>query len=427
MNGQNPRWMRLDNAAKIYPAAKRRRWSNVFRLSATLTEQVDAKILQSALQTTMKRFPSIAVRIRRGMFWYYLEEISNAPDIRPDTYYPLARMPFHEIRRCAFRVLYYKNRIAVEIFHAITDGNGGLVFLKTLVAEYLSQKHPITIPGGDGVLDRAEMPADNELEDSFLKNESAVSASRKESNAYRLTGTLEKDHFLNLVTGIMDVGAVLSLSRSYHVSLTEFIAAVMILSIVEIQNEKVPNKKRQKPVKVLIPVNLRKLFNSVTLRNFVLYITPGIDPRMGDYTFGEILKIVHHQMGVELNDKHMASRITTNVKAEKSWLLKVMPLFVKNAAMKMVYNMVGEKKSCLSVSNLGEVVLPELMYGYVERFDFILGPQLTSPSNCGILSYKGRLYIDFIRNIEEPTLEYKFFTHMRKLGIHIMIESNQRG
>ena len=35
------RWMRLDNAAKIYPAAKRRNWTNFFRLSATLTEPVD--------------------------------------------------------------------------------------------------------------------------------------------------------------------------------------------------------------------------------------------------------------------------------------------------------------------------------------------------------------------------------------------------
>ena len=427
MSEHKPRWMRLDNAAKIYPAAKRRKWSNVFRLSATLNEPVDLKILESALAVTVKRFPSIAVRIRRGAFWYYLEEIAKAPAIREDIGYPLSRMPFREIRKCAFRVLYYNNRIAVEIFHAITDGNGGMVFLKTLLAEYVSQKHHITIQNISGVLDRTGEPTEQELEDSFLKYESAVSASRKESNAYQLTGTPEKDRFLNLITGVIDVDEIVRMARSRQVSMTEFIAAVLIVSIVEIQNEKVPDRKRQKPVKILIPVNLRKMFDSSSLRNFVLYITPGINPRLGVYSFEEILKIIHHQMGVELNDKHMASRISANVKAEKSWVLKIMPLFIKNLAMKMVYNRVGEKKSCLSVSNLGEIVLPPEMSAYVDRFDFVLGIQATSPSNCGVLSYKGILYVNFIRNIKEPVLEQKFFTYLRKLGIHIRIESNQRG
>ncbi len=422
-----PRWMRLDNAAKIFPAAKRRRWSNVFRLSATLTEPVDVSILESALAVTVKRFPSIAVRIRKGVFWYYLEEIPKAPAIRQDLGYPLSRMPFSEIRQCAFRVLYYDKRIAVEIFHALTDGNGGLVFLKTLLAEYLFQKHQIAIQNINGVLDRAEEPSDQELEDSFLKYGSPVSASRKESDAYRLTGTPEKDRFLNLITGVIEVSDIVQVAKSHHVSMTEFLTAVMIVSIVDIQNEKQPNRNKQKPVKVLIPVNLRKIFDSTSLRNFALYITPGINPRLGVYSFKEVLKIVHHQIGVELNDKHMASRITTNVNAEKSWILKIMPLFIKNLAMKIVYNRVGEKKSCLPISNLGEITLPPEMSDYVDRFDFMLGAPATRPNNCGMLSYKGVLYVNFIRNIQEPMLEHKFFTYLRKLGIRIRIESNQRG
>ena len=70
------RWMRLDNAAKIYPAARRNNWSNVFRLSFTLKEEVDPEVLQQALEVTVKRFPSIAARLRRGLFWYYLDRKS---------------------------------------------------------------------------------------------------------------------------------------------------------------------------------------------------------------------------------------------------------------------------------------------------------------------------------------------------------------
>lgn len=141
------------------------------------------------------------------------------------------------------------------------------------------------------------------------------------------------------------------------VSITAFLCAVMMQAIIEIQAEKVPRVKRRRPVKVLIPVNLRKIFDSRTLRNFVLYITPEVSPGMGEYTFEEICKSVHHQMGMELTAKRMGARITTNVNSEKSLFVKIMPLFIKNFAMKMVFNAVGERKSCLSLSNLGRVEL----------------------------------------------------------------------
>ncbi len=153
------RWMRLDNAAKIYPAAKRRNWNNFFRLSATLTEPIDVPVLRAALDVTVRRFPSMAVRLRRGVFWYYLEEIPQAPEIQPEKSCPLAHVPFGQVRRCAFRVLVYHNRVAVEFFHAVTDGTGGLIFLKTLVAEYLCQKYGITVPAEKGVLGRLEEPS----------------------------------------------------------------------------------------------------------------------------------------------------------------------------------------------------------------------------------------------------------------------------
>ena len=153
------RWMRLDNAAKIYPAAKRRNWNNFFRLSATLTEPVDTEVLRRALDVTVRRFPSIAVRLRRGAFWYYLEEIPKAPPIQAEKSCPLAHAPFYEVRQCAFRVLVYHERIAVEFFHALTDGTGALVFLKSLLAEYLSQKYGLVIPAEKGVLGRLEEPS----------------------------------------------------------------------------------------------------------------------------------------------------------------------------------------------------------------------------------------------------------------------------
>ena len=128
----SPRWLRLDNAAKIFPASRRRGWYNMFRLSATLSEPVSPEILQSAVNVTIRRFPMIAARLKAGFFWYYLEEIESPPKVRRDGYQPLMPDSFANVKKCAIRVLYYNNRIAVEFFHAVTDGTGGMIFLKRL-------------------------------------------------------------------------------------------------------------------------------------------------------------------------------------------------------------------------------------------------------------------------------------------------------
>ena len=423
---QKLRWMRLDNAAKIYPAALRQNWSNVFRLSATLAEEVDAKVLQSALDVTVRRFPSMCVRLRRGLFWYYLQQLNKAPTIREESSYPVTSMTRREIRSCAFRVIVYQNRIAVEFFHAVTDGNGGLVFLKSLTAEYLQQKYGASIPATHGVLGRLESPSEEELEDSFQKYAGNVNASRKENTAWRPRGTRELDGFLNLTCFRFDSEQVLEKAHEYKVSLTAFLCAALMMALQDMQEEQVPNIRRRKPIRVQIPVNLRSLFPSRTLRNFALYTTPEIDPRLGHYEFGEICQAVTHRMGLDVTPKIMSSRIATNVSSERLMPIRVMPLFLKNLVMKAVFDAVGEKTACLCISNLGRVTLPEAMTPYVKRMDFILSTQATAPQNCSVLSYGEDLYVNFVRNIREPELESHFFRVLRDMGLGAEVQTNAR-
>ena len=420
------RWMRLDNAAKIYPAAKRRNWNNFFRISATLTEPIDTAVLASALDVTARRFPSIAVRLRRGVFWYYLEEIPKTPSIQPEKSCPLAHAPFHEVRQCAFRVLVYKNRVAVEFFHALTDGTGALVFVKTLLAEYLSEKYGLSVPAEKGVLGRLEEPAPEELEDSFARYAGDVTASRAESTAYHLSGTPERDGYKNLVTMMIPAEKLRACAKEHGVSVTELLCAAMMQAIGELQAEKVPNVRHRKPVKVLIPVNLRNLFPSRSLRNFASYITPEIDPRMGDCSFSELCSLVHHKMGLENNRRTMRAKFAANVASERSPILRVMPLFIKNIAMKAVFDAVGECKSCLCLSNLGRVELPEVMVPHVQRMDFIIGVQARAPHDCGVVTWGDTVYINCIRSIQEPELEYRFYRVLHRLGLPVKVESNQR-
>lgn len=423
--GAGLRWMKLDNAAKIYPAARRRRWNNMFRLSATMTEAVDREVLRAALDVTVLRFPSIAARLRKGAFWYYLEELRRAPEIEDDGAYPLMYMPFERIRKCALRVLVYGNRIAVEFYHALTDGNGGLVFLKSLIAEYVERRYGVAIPATDGVLDRREPPRAEELCDSFLEVSGDVSKSRAEPNSYHIDGVREKDEFVNLTTFIIDSDILREAAHSRGVTVTSLICAAIIRATCRIQNSHV-SRRRQKMVKVLVPVDLRRLFGSQTLRNFSLYLTPGIDPRVGEWSFDEVCHSIHHQMALGVTKKEMTMRLTKNVDSEKSLIVRIMPLFIKNFVMKSVYDAVGEKKSVMDLSNLGIIKIPSELEKYVDRFDFIIGALPNTHENCAVLGYKGKTYINFTRDIQKSNLELYFHEELRAIGIRAKVESNRR-
>ena len=424
-SSENLHWVRLDNAAKIYPAARRKNWSSVFRHSVTLFEEVDKGVLKSALDITVKRFPSIAARLRKGVFWYYLQQVETAPEIREEYSYPLTYMSKTEMRKCAFRVIVFHNRIAVEFFHSLTDGSGALIFFKSLVAEYLEQKYNIDIPFEKGVLDRKAPPRQEELEDCFPKYAGKVPASRRDTNAWHMYGEPLSEGFLGLTCFSLPVKDALEVAHKHNVTLTVFMSAVMMQALLNLQKEKTPNIKRQKLIKLMIPVNLRYLFPSNTLRNFAMYTLPEIDPRLGEYTFDEICNIIKHKMGLEVTAKHMSCVIATNVNDEKNPLVRLIPLPIKNAVMKAVFDSVGEKKSCLSLSNIGRVEVPEIMSKYIKRFDFILGAQASAPYNCGMLSYGDTIYINFIRNIKDAELEKHFFAVLKKFGISAMVESNQ--
>lgn len=418
---QSLRWLRLDNAAKIYPAARRRNWSNLFRVSVTLEEPVDKKVLQAALDVAAKRFPSLCARLRKGLFWYYLQELPEAPALSEEYEAPLMPMGKEEVGQSAFRVIAFDRRIAVEVFHSLTDGNGALVFLKTLTAEYLRQRYGVSIPCTHGILDIDQVPTAEELEDSFLKYAGPVSADRRERTAWHLSGTPDRQRLTCLT---LDTAALLEKAHTYGVTATAFLCAAVMDALQRLQKEQVADPRKRKPLKVLIPVNLRKLFPSKTLRNFALYTTPEILPRLGEYSLDEICKIVSNHMASEITPKQMGMKIAVNVGSERALAVKLLPLFVKNAVMKAVFDTVGECKSCLTLSNLGLVKLPEEMAGFVTRMDFILGVQAAAPHNCGVISYGERTYINIIRNIRESRLEYLFFRVLQEQGIICEAEGN---
>ncbi|MBO4228847.1 MAG: hypothetical protein J5938_00655 [Clostridia bacterium] len=418
-------WYRLDTAALLFPAISRRDWCNAFRVSATLTEAIDPVILQRATEDLRTRFPGFFVSLRKGLFWYYLEESSEPVTVRSDYAYPLTFMSSRELRKNCLRVLYYKNRIACEFFHSVTDGHGGSVFLCNLVARYLERKNGLRVPREGFILDLTEPPPPEELEDSFLKNAAEVAAGRREEKSYRLHGSRDSHGFKTLTTGIVDTETLLDTAHRYRVTVTALLAAVMAESVIAMQAEELPRKLRR-PVKITIPVDLRRLYGSQTLRNFSLVLNVGADPRFGDYRFEELCSTIYHELCAKATPQNMAGMIAANVQPQQLVLLRLAPVFLKNLVMNAVYRRAGESGGSLNISNLTNLPLPQIMLPYVSRLEFIIGPQRSYPNNCSVVSFSGKTYINMIRNIRESELERRFFSRLVELGIPVEIECNRR-
>ena len=171
-------------------------------------------------------------------------------------------------------------------------------------------------------------------------------------------------------------------------------------------------------------MNLRKTFGMGTMRNFTLAVNLGYDPRLGEYTHGEICRLIGHQLAVETIPQRMAGRVTKNVALQQSLFLRLVPLPLKRMAMRAVYALSGERKGCLNLSNMGEMILPDEMAEEIERFEFIIGVQYTYPNNCSVVSFRGKTYVSMIRSIRESELERLVFSRLVELGIPVEIESN---
>lgn len=420
------KWYKLDNAATIYPSVRTRRWMAMFRLCAELNEKVDPAVLETALRHTLRRLPTFGVCVKKGLFWFYLEEVHGIPPIEQDVANPCLPIDSKKSNGFLFRVRYYNRRIALEFFHVLADGTGGLVFLKTLLGEYLSLKHGIIINYGDGVLDCGQKMSEGEAEDSFLRHAGKVCMARGEEDAYCIPGEDELGGFMNIITGTADTADLLDAAHKYGVSLTHYITACMISSIADIQKSERSDAKRRRPVKICVPVNLRSMFDSDTVRNFASYVNPGIESKYGEYSFKEICTAVKCYMGLEATPQKMRAKFSGNVDAVRNPFLKWTPLFIKIPVLRGVYRATGDVQTSALMSNLGVVKLPDEMQSHISRFDFQVGPLFQNRVMCAVISYNGKTNINFTRTLRSAETERGVFTRMVADGVPVTIESNLR-
>lgn len=412
-----PGWFKLDNAARIYPAIKKRNWASIFRLSVTLKEPVKPELLQLALDKTLKRMPSFSVRMKAGLFWYYFEHRRERLDIRRDSPEFTDCVPGGIARDSLFCVQYLGRTVSIDAFHSVTDGYGGLVFLKTMVVEYLNLCGCRIIPT-HGVLDCSEPSRPEETEDDFAKFANlGVVAGRRESRAFQIRGTVFVPREAMVTTGVVSLERMLAEARTHNATITEYMTAAYLFTLYNVQESM--GEGRRLPVKVSVPVNLRKFYDSKTLRNFSTYINPGIEPRNAEYTFDEILLLVRRYMREEITEKRLNARIASNVRSERNLAVRLTPLFAKNWLLLGAFRLWGESRFSSTLTNVGAIDVPEGMKPHIESFDAILGPPRSNKVCCTVTSYGDSLRINFTRTIVEEKVEKEFFSFLERSGIPV--------
>lgn len=417
-------WYKLDNAGVLYSAIQKENYSAIYRFSAVMEERVDPQALQRAVDKTMPRFPGFAVHIKKGAFWYYFEpNPAPGPFVKRDISNPCQPVRFREDNGWLVRFYYYEHRISLEVFHALSDGAGALVFFRTLLAVYLREMGH-TIPNGPGILDVEEPPHREELEDAYARYATVRSLRAGiGKKAFQNTGTPEPFYTLNVTMGFVPVDQLKARAKSYGVSITEYLTGALLKVILENQAREEP--RHPKPVALAIPINLRPWFPSETLRNFILTVRPCIDPSLGEYTFPEILAQVHHYMRLHINRQEMQALLTGNVRFQTNRVLQLIPIWLKNPVMSLSYRLAGTRPYSGTYTNPGAFTVPEEMAPHIRRMEVILG-QATNPRvHCASISYGNTMEITFAGTLQETDTEREFFRFLVREGLPVKVESNR--
>lgn len=417
------RWLKLDNAAKVYPAMANPRKSCVFRLAVSLISDIRPEILQQAVKDCKPRFPSLYVRLRKGLFWHYFEANEKEPIIKPES--PYINQYIEQINNndYLFTVFYYQKRVSVELFHSLTDGMGAFEFVKTIIHRYF-ELQGCELDDEGLVLRIDQKPDKAEIEDSYLRNFTRTGRRRlKARKAYRIPGTrLSTPGDFAVIIGKIPLEPLTSLARENNASITQYLAAVLAYCI----GQDEAFEKSDKPININLPVNLRKIFKSRTMRNFSLYFLATVECKDQDLSFESILKQIKAQFRQKLNKKNLQQNLNANVALEKNLVFRLCPLLIKNTALKIAGKLFGDGSTTSTISNGGVALFPQSMQSLVTEVTGTLAVSNKATHSICTIYHNDQLFITFSRAVIETEIERRFFTYLAAKGLKIEIQSNLR-
>ena len=413
-------WRKLDNSAKIFPLQESNKYSTVFRYSVVLKEDVDKKILEKAVDKALNRYKEFKVKLKRGFFWYYLEENLKKPVVREEIYYPCKKIDPIYNNDYLFSVTYFEKKINIEIFHSLTDGNGGLVFFREIVYSYLEIKHKELIDKEE----RKTRKVKFDTEDSYLANFDKKAKKKGENKrAYILKGKELKFNQVSVNHLLINNDDLKKECIKYDASTTQYLTSVLIWSIYNANILKNKKKvKNKKPIKECIPVNLKKYFRSKTMSNFFSYIS--VDAGMSVcVSFEGIIKFVKSEFEKKLTEEEMLKTMSDTVKIGKNFLISAIPLSLKKIIIRSIYTEI-QKYLSITYSNIGKVGIIGKYQDYIDYFLFLIAPERVEKIKCSSCTYLDKVIFTFTSILNDNNIEKFFYNFLKNQEVKVSVESN---
>ena len=411
---QGAAWRRLDNTAKLFAAVSGEDLSSVFRISANLKEAVDQELLHRALLLTLPEFENFRVKLRKGFFWYYFETNDRDPVIEKEQSAPCRFIDPHRAARFPFRVSYFRNRINFEVFHGLTDGLGALRFASRLTEYYLELKKNLPV-----ITEEKEFSPLKE--DDYLRYYRKLPKRHYESEpALQVSGEFLPFDQMGVLKGTLQVADLKAQCRKYGVSITKYLAAALLWSVIRTETD---GKNLKKPAALNLPVNLRSFFDSETLANFFAVVNISWPKGRAPENFREVLTNVSRQMDEQIVKERLEETISYNVSNEKKWYVRAIPLFIKHLAMELIF-LRTSRAHTMTFSNIGPAKIREDLREDVEDFELLVGASPKQRMKCGAVAYDGKLCLAFTSAMAENRLPEVFFRFLEDQGIPVEQESN---
>lgn len=379
-------WYKLDNAAKIIPSTARGANTRVFRISCELIEDVDPDILQRALDESIVEYPFFNCILRRGAFWYYLEESHLNCTVEEEHLPACSALYLPGKKSLLYRVFYYKRRISIEMFHVLADGTGAFMFFRRMVTRYLELAHDFRV---DSDFFAAEVSSleekNNDAFKHFYKNQRGLKQlkSLSSNNAYQLHGEVDSNNYNHLVEIMVSAKQFKGLAEKYNSTVGVLATAIYIASIIDTMS----TAQKKKPVVVSVPVNLRQYFQSYTARNFFGVISIKFNPMDFDNTLQSIIDVVNEAFKEQLNEDRINETMNSYAALEHNLAIKVVPLFIKDYAIGK-FDAGAKKGVTTSISNMGVIKMPAEVTPFIDRFSAFM---TAAKEQITICSFRDRM------------------------------------
>ena len=461
-------WYELDAFAKTYSSIISEGRTTCFRLSALFSENIDLEILQKVTISLEKKYPFYNSELKKGIFWNYLQQKKAHFMIEEEKTYPCTDIQ----KDNPLRIIYFNNKLSIEIAHFLTDGKGAALFFQDLIEEYLEKKYFLENfekDNTDSLIDKTEKKKELEIEKinkiinfgkKINKNEKDFENKKSEKNFFEKTRELlgndsglknsQKNEYVDLyekymrkvskettinsafhlpmkilekgqyhiTTGEIDVESLKEESKKYGTTIGKYLLSVYFKILLDRYSQ------AKNPIVIGVPVDLRKIFEETTYRNFFINITPSMDASLGAYSLSEIITYLDNYFALKITKKEFYKSIYKAMNPMQNIIIKSVPYLIKRMFFPFIFDYYGERGYTTGFSNLGIFKVNKKYEKYLKGFRFLPPPSKRCKIKMGVISDCKKVYVNFGNLTANYDIERDFFVYLRKRGIKSKIITN---